>query len=216
MVLLSCGIAFWSSRMAGTFSMTPDLYLLVMWIQFIITSWLSSVCWVWISSPAVSVVDCTGAGVPCVICEMQMIWGMNKMSQKTQNDWSKGSPRVSKRGGRRERRNKLTQGITKSVKDETRGCSWDPWVYDSVIKVIWNIEVPEHEIMGKPEKGRDQPAECARHTWLYYQMQRSAAEGGWNPECAEHTQVTMMRTSEVEGRGSGIQNTTFVGVIRLM
>ena len=36
----------------------------------------------------------------------------------------------------RERRKELTQGVTKSVKDETRGSSQDPWVYDSVIKRI--------------------------------------------------------------------------------
>ena len=47
-------------------------------------------------------------------------------------------------------------------------------------------------------------------------MQRSAAKGGWNPECAEYTQATVMRALEVDGRGSGIQNTTFVGMIRLM
>ena len=36
----------------------------------------------------------------------------------------------------RERRKELTQGVTESVKDETRGSSQDPWVYDSVIKRI--------------------------------------------------------------------------------
>ena len=36
----------------------------------------------------------------------------------------------------RERRKELTQGVTESVKDKTRGSSQDPWVYDSVIKRI--------------------------------------------------------------------------------
>ena len=36
----------------------------------------------------------------------------------------------------RERRKELTQGVTKSIKDETRGSSRDPWVYDSVIERI--------------------------------------------------------------------------------
>ena len=36
----------------------------------------------------------------------------------------------------RERRKELTQGVTKSIKDKTRGSSRDPWVYDSVIERI--------------------------------------------------------------------------------
>ena len=36
----------------------------------------------------------------------------------------------------RERRKEHTQGVTESVKDETRGSSRDPWVYESVIERI--------------------------------------------------------------------------------
>ena len=36
----------------------------------------------------------------------------------------------------KERRKKLTQGVTESVKDEMRGSSQDPWVYYSVIEGI--------------------------------------------------------------------------------
>ena len=36
----------------------------------------------------------------------------------------------------KERRKKLTQGVTESIKGEMRGSSRDPWVYDSAIEGI--------------------------------------------------------------------------------
>ena len=36
----------------------------------------------------------------------------------------------------RERRKEHTQGVTESIKDETRRSSQDPWVYESVIERI--------------------------------------------------------------------------------